>query len=412
MISEPGTAGIRTFLIADVRGYTRFTEEHGDHAAGTLARRFSEIARDVVEASGGTVVEFRGDEALAAFDSARAAIGAAVELQRRLADATFADESLPLPAGVGLDAGEAVPVEGGYRGGALNLAARLCGMAGPGEILASQEVVHLAGRITGVTYEQRGSLQVKNLSQPVRVVRVVPASDDPVKRFALLGVTAMEAAKPRKLRVGIAEDSVLVREVLVRVLTDADCEIVGQSQDAEGLMAAVRQDQPDVVVTDIRMPPTHTNEGLMAALAIRAEFPQVAVLVLSQYVETHHAMDLLAANPGGVGYLLKDRLTDVSELGDAVRRVAAGGTVVDPEVIGKLLRRRRDRDQISALTDRERTILAMMAEGHSDGAICDRLSLPHNAVADHITEIFTKLGLEADAGDHRRVLAVLAYLRA
>jgi DNA-binding NarL/FixJ family response regulator/class 3 adenylate cyclase len=412
MISEPGTGGIRTFLIADIRGYTRFTEERGDHAAGMLARRFSEITTKVVEASGGTVVEFRGDEALAAFDSARGAIGAAVELQRRLADATFSDESLPLPTGVGLDAGEAVPIEGGYRGGALNLAARLCGVAGPGEILASQEVVHLAGRVAGVTYEPRGSLQVKNLSRPVRVVRVVPASGDPAERFALLGATSTAGAQPRRLRVGIAEDSVLVREVLVRVLTEAGCEIVSQSQDAEGLMAAVRHDQPDVVVTDIRMPPTHTSEGLMAALAVRTEFPQVAVLVLSQFVETRHAMDLLAVNPGGVGYLLKDRLTDVSELGDAVRRVAAGGTVVDPEVIAKLLRRRRDRDQIDALAEPERAILAMMAEGLSDRAISDRLSLPQSAVADHITEIFTNLGLDAVAGDHRRVLAVLAYLRA
>jgi DNA-binding NarL/FixJ family response regulator/class 3 adenylate cyclase len=412
MISEPGTAGIRTFLIADVRGYTRFTEERGDHAAGMLARRFSEIAKKVVEASGGMVVEFRGDEALAVFDSARGAIGAAVELQRRLADATFADESLPLPAGVGLDAGEAVPIEGGYRGGALNLAARLCGMAGPGEILASQEVVHLAGRVAGVTYEQRGSLRVKNLSQPVRVVRVAPVSDDPVERFALLGAAAMEDAQPRKFKVAIADDSVLLREVLVRVLTEAGCEIVSQTQDADSLMAAVRQDQPDVVVTDIRMPPTHTNEGLMAALSIRAEFPQVAVLVLSQYVETRRAMDLLAANPGGVGYLLKDRVTDVSELGDAVRRVAAGGTVIDPEVIAKLLQRRRDVDKISALTEPERAILAMMAEGLSDRAISDRLSLPQTAVADHITDIFTKLGLQTAASDHRRVLAVLAYLQA
>src|SRR5437588_2350372 len=168
---------------------------------------------------------------------------------------TTAEPALPTGVGIGLDAGEAVPLAGGYRGGALNLAARLCGMAAAGEILASQEVVHLAGRVADVTYEDRGSLRVKNLSQPAQVVRIVPASDDPAERFALLG--AAGNAAPRKLRVAIAEDSVLIREVLVRVLTDAGCDIVSQSEDGEGLIDAVRRDPPDVVVTDIRMPPSH-----------------------------------------------------------------------------------------------------------------------------------------------------------
>jgi DNA-binding NarL/FixJ family response regulator/class 3 adenylate cyclase len=408
MTSESGTGGIRTFLIADVRGYTRFTEEHGDEAAGVLTRRFSEITRGVVDVAGGRVVEFRGDEALAVFESARGAIAAAIELQRRLVDATFSDDAVPLPAGIGLDAGEAVAVADGYRGGALNLAARLCSVAGAGEILASQEVVHLAGPIPDVIYEQRGPAQVKNLSGPVGVVRIAPAVDDPAERFAL------RSAAPtgqRKLRVRIADDSVLVREVLVRVLTDAGYEVISQSVDAEELMEAVRADPPDVVVTDIRMPPTHTNEGLQAALWIRAEFPQVAVLVLSQYVETRHAMELLEADPAGVGYLLKDRLTDVSELGDAIRRLTDGGTVVDPEVISKLLRRRRQGSPLDALDDGERETLALMAEGLSDQVISDRLSLPMEAIRQRNTEIFVKLGLEAEDSEHRRVLAVLAYLR-
>jgi DNA-binding NarL/FixJ family response regulator/class 3 adenylate cyclase len=393
-------------LIADIRGYTRFTEEHGDDASGLLTGRFSEIATRVLEGSGGTLVEFRGDEALAAFDSARGAIGAAVELQRRLADATSSDDSLPLPVGIGLDVGEAVAVADGYRGGALNLAARLCGMAQAGEVLATQEVIHLSGRMDGVTYEERGAFKVKNLSEPVNVVRIVPAGDDPAQRFA-----QWSAAEAAKLRVRIADDSVMVRELLARVLTDAGYAVLSQSLDAEDLKAAVRGDPPDVVVTDIRMPPTHTNEGLQAALSIRAEFPEVAVLVLSQYVETRYAMELLEANPGGVGYLLKDRLTDVSEIDDAVRRIVAGGTVVDPEVIAKLLRRRREQDSLDALDAHERGILAMMAEGLSDEAISERSSLPPDAVESHIAEIFAKLGLKAGASDHRRVLAVLTYLR-
>jgi DNA-binding NarL/FixJ family response regulator/class 3 adenylate cyclase len=410
MSREPGAGGIKTFLIADVRGYTRFTEEHGDVAASRLAERFSAITDEVVQAAGGSVVEFRGDEALAAFDSVRGAIGAAVELQRRLADATFDDPSTPLPVGIGMDAGEAVPLAGGYRGGALNLAARLCGMATAGEILASREVAHLAGRMPFVTFEDRGSVQLKNLTQPVAVVRIVPEGDDPSERFADLRPPSSAPAPRSKLRVAIAEDSVLIREVLVRVLTDAGCEIVSQSDDAEGLLASVRRDPPDVVVTDIRMPPTHTNEGLVGALTIKSEFPGVAVLVLSQYVETHHAMDLLGTSPEGVGYLLKDRLTDVRELGDAVRRVADGGTVVDPEVIRKLLGRRRDQP-LDALTEDERTVLSLMAEGLSNRSIGERMSLPEAAVVDHTSGIFTKLGLQEEADDHRRVLAVLAYLR-
>lgn len=406
MTTEPRTGGIRTFLIADVRGYTRFTEEHGDHAAGLLTGRFAKITKEVVKDQSGALVEFRGDEVLVVFDSARAAIVAAVELQRRLADATFADESLPLPVGIGLDAGEAVAIPEGYRGGALNLAARLCSIAAAGEVLASQEVIHLAGRVSGLTYQERGAVQVKNRSQPVNVVRIAPTEDDPAERFALRG-----AAEAPKLRVSIADDSVLVREVLVRVLTDAGYEIVSQSPDAEALKVAVRSDPPDVVVTDIRMPPTHTNEGLQAALSIRAEFPQVAVLVLSQYIETRYAMQLLEANPGGVGYLLKDRLTDVSEIDDAVRRIVAGGTVVDPEVIAKLLRRRREQDSLAGLNEQQRRILALMAEGLSDEALSERESLSQHEVESHVAEIFTKLGLVGGPGEHRRVLAALTYLR-
>jgi DNA-binding NarL/FixJ family response regulator len=197
----------------------------------------------------------------------------------------------------------------------------------------------------------------------------------------------------------------------VRVLTDAGYEIVSQSPDAEALKVAVRSDPPDVVVTDIRMPPTHTNEGLQAALSIRAEFPQVAVLVLSQYIETRYAMQLLEANPGGVGYLLKDRLTDVSEIDDAVRRIVAGGTVVDPEVIAKLLRRRREQDSLAGLNEQQRRILALMAEGLSDEALSERESLSQHEVESHVAEIFTKLGLVGGPGEHRRVLAALTYLR-
>src|SRR6476660_4148968 len=178
-----GAPGIRTFLIADVRGYTLFTQERGDEAAAKLAARFAEIAREAVEEHGGSVIELRGDEALCVFASARQAILAAVDAQDRFLEETVGDPTLPLPVGIGLDAGEAVPVEGGYRGGALNLAARLCGQARAGEILASQGVIHLARKVDGVRTEDRGDLHLKNLTEPVHAVRLVSEESDPAIRF-------------------------------------------------------------------------------------------------------------------------------------------------------------------------------------------------------------------------------------
>jgi YVTN family beta-propeller protein len=198
-----GSSGIIAFLIADVRGYTLFTQERGDEAAAKLAARFAQIAREGVEARGGTVIELRGDEALAVFASPRQALRAAVDLQQRFVDETVSDPSLPLPVGIGLDAGEAVPVEGGYRGGALNLAARLCGQAGPGEVLASYEVVHLARKVEGLTYFDQGTMHLKGLSEPVRVTRVIPEStDDPATTFSsILGSTKRKTPSVRTGRV-------------------------------------------------------------------------------------------------------------------------------------------------------------------------------------------------------------------
>jgi DNA-binding NarL/FixJ family response regulator len=214
------------------------------------------------------------------------------------------------------------------------------------------------------------------------------------------------------MRVVIADDAVLFREGLARVLEAAGIEVAAQVGDAEQLLAQIRADPPAAVVVDIRMPPTHTAEGLEAARRIRAEHPQVGVLVLSQYVEPHHAVQLLQDGAGGVGYLLKDRVADVGEVVDAVRRVATGGSVIDPEVVAQLVGRRRTRDPIQELTERERQVLALMAEGRSNQAIGERLFLSPKTVEAHVHSIFTRLDLHATPDDHRRVLAVLAFLRA
>lgn len=214
------------------------------------------------------------------------------------------------------------------------------------------------------------------------------------------------------MRLILADDSVLIREGLASVLRDAKFDIVAQAGDAEQLMRAVDRDQPDVCVVDIRMPPTHTTEGLVAALDIRTRFPKVGVVVLSQHVETHYAMQLLADNASGVGYLLKDRLADIHEVIDAIRHVAAGRSVIDPTVVSTLIGRRREADPMDELTERERAVLALMAEGRSNRAIGERLFLSPKTVEAHISNIFSKLGIEDTPDDNRRILSVLAYLRA
>jgi DNA-binding NarL/FixJ family response regulator len=213
------------------------------------------------------------------------------------------------------------------------------------------------------------------------------------------------------IRVVLADDSVLLREGIARLLEEAGFEVVGQADDAEQLLLKVRSYNPDVAIVDIRMPPTHTDEGLRAARDIRERYPGTAVLVLSQYVETEYALDLLADNAEGVGYLLKDRVSDLAEFAAAVRRVAEGGSALDPAVVAQLVGRSRKDDPLDRLTPREREVLELMAEGRSNQAIAERLVVTERAVEKHVTSIFGKLGLPADAADHRRVLAVLAYLR-
>jgi DNA-binding NarL/FixJ family response regulator len=213
------------------------------------------------------------------------------------------------------------------------------------------------------------------------------------------------------VRVVIAEDSVLLREGVARILADAGFEVVGQAGTAEELMLKVRSYSPDVAIVDIRMPPTHTDEGLQAAHEIREKHPGIGVLVLSQYIEPAYAMELLAESAEGVGYLLKDRISDVHEFSDAVRRVADGGSALDPQIVSQLVGRRRADDPLGELTPREREVLGLMAEGRSNQGIAERLVVTERAVEKHVTSIFSKLNLPAATADHRRVLAVLAYLR-
>jgi DNA-binding NarL/FixJ family response regulator len=211
------------------------------------------------------------------------------------------------------------------------------------------------------------------------------------------------------MRVVVAEDAVLLREGVVRLLTEAEMDVVGQAGDAEDLLRKVRAHKPDVAVVDIRMPPGNADDGLQAALVIRKELPDTGVLVLSQYAEDHYAMQLLGDGAEGVGYLLKDRVGDVDAFVDAVRRVGSGGSALDPEVVSRMVGRKQD-DPLEELTPREREVLELMAQGLSNKGICEKLVLSERAVERHITGVLSKLGIPATGHEHRRVLAVLAYL--
>jgi DNA-binding NarL/FixJ family response regulator len=213
------------------------------------------------------------------------------------------------------------------------------------------------------------------------------------------------------VRVVIADDSVLLREGVSRLLAEAGMDVVGQAEDADELFREVADKEPDVVIVDIRMPPTHTDEGLRAARELRSLYPSLGVLVLSQYVRPSYAFELLADDASGVGYLLKDRVSDVHELADAVQRIGEGGSVLDPSVVSQLVGRRRPgNDPIDDLTERERGVLALMAEGRSNRAIAERLFITERTVEKHVKSIMMKLRISSTQDDHRRVLAVLAYL--
>jgi DNA-binding NarL/FixJ family response regulator len=214
------------------------------------------------------------------------------------------------------------------------------------------------------------------------------------------------------VRVVVAEDVMLTREGIVRLLADAGIEVVGEAEDLDGLMRRVRAQRPDAAIIDIRMPPTHTDEGLVAARDIRTEYPEIGVLVLSQYVEPSYALRLIEEHPERVGYLLKERVFDVAILVDALRRISEGESVVDPTLVARLVGRRRRENPLEALTPRETEVLALVAEGRSNNAIASELFITERTVEAHVKQIFSKLDLPESRERHRRVLAVLAFLRA
>jgi DNA-binding NarL/FixJ family response regulator len=302
-----------------------------------------------------------------------------------------------------------VIAEDRYVGLDVHRAARICDAGHGGQVLLSNTThALLEGDLPdGTSTRELGDAHLKDLDRPEHLHQLDIAGLETT--FPALNTTGRAAGTP--IRVVLADDSVLLREGVARILSEADFEVVGQVANADDLLRRIGFSKPDVAIVDIRMPPTNTDEGLQAARAIRERFPGVGVLVLSSYVEPGYAVELLGENTEGVGYLLKDRVADVDDFAAAVRRVAQGGSALDPAVVAQLVGRRRSDDPLDELTPREREVLGFMAEGRSNAGIALRMVVTERAVEKHVTSIFAKLGLPAASEDHRRVLAVLAFLR-
>jgi DNA-binding NarL/FixJ family response regulator/class 3 adenylate cyclase len=394
--------GTVTLLLADLEGSTRLVQETGPAYPGLLAdvRR---ILRNAISANGGVEVDAHGDELLAAFGSAEEGVSAAVAAQHGLAEHGWGS-GRAVRVRFGVHTGEPVLTDEGYTGIDVHRAARVASAGHGGQILLTEATK--AGCRDLATLDL-GVHPLAGLSDPERIYQLL--GDGLQRDFPPLRVAVETLGNG--MRVVLADDSVLLREGVARLLEDAGFEVAGQSGTAEDAVRHVGLYKPDVAIVDIRMPPTHTDEGLRAAKEIRERFPGTGVLVLSQYVEPGYAMELLSESAEGVGYMLKDRVSDLEQFAQAVRRVGEGGSALDPAVVSQLVGRQRAEAPLDELTPREREVLGLMAEGLSNGAIAGQLFVTLRAVEKHVTSIFSKLDLPATTDAHRRVLAVLAYLR-
>jgi len=386
-------------------------ERYGDALA-----EHRELVRAAVDAAGGREVDSRGEEILSCFTRTRDGVDAAVAIQRAHDGRALAG-AIEVRPRIAVHTGEPILAEGSYVGLDVHRVARIGAAGHGGQILLSNaSATLLQDGDTPGSLADLGEVGLRGLPRPEHVFQLVvddlPGDFPPLRAAAEPGSPEPRGERaPGSPRIVIAEDAVLLREGIAVLLENAGCEVVGQAGNADELLLKVRSWKPDVAIVDVRMPPTHSDEGLRAAQEIRQHHPGVGVLVLSQYVEPAYVVELIAENAEGVGYLLKDRVNDVDEFVAAVRRVADGGTAFDPQVVSRLVGRRQQEGVLDALSDRERQVLELMAEGRSNQAISERLFLSARAVERHVTAIFDKLRLPASADDNRRVLAVIAFLR-
>jgi DNA-binding NarL/FixJ family response regulator/class 3 adenylate cyclase len=388
-------AGTVTVLFADVEGSTALLERLGQARWLEGLAEYEAMLSAQIAKHGGTLVKALGDGHLLAFPSARAALRCAIDVQRVLP----LDSAPDLRVRMGIHTGEPAVRADDLHGRTVVKAARIADLARGGEILVSSVVRELveADEDLGeeLWFEDSREVELRGLRGRHFVMA---ARWDPLPRSAL--------------RVVIADDSALVRDGVAAVLRECGIHVAALCGDADSLYREVERHRPDVALVDIRMPPTGTNEGLVAAEHIGRNYPEVAVLVLSQYLELAYAVHLVEDGEARRGYLLKDRVSDIEMLLDAMRRVVHGGTVVDPAIVEELVSRPGAAGPLAGLSDREREVLSLTAEGFSDAAIAERLGLTAEEVETYVEQIFLKLGLRDEDASHRRVAAVLAYLRA
>jgi DNA-binding NarL/FixJ family response regulator/class 3 adenylate cyclase len=408
MADLPG--GTVSYLFTDIEGSTRLLKELRGGYGDVLADH-QRLLRATFAEVGGREIDTQGDAFFVAFRRARDAVAAAVAAQRALAAHAWPGRG-EVRVRMGIHTDEPVVAEGRYVGLGVHRAARICAAGHGGQVLLSYATRELVEPElpADVGLGDHGEHRLKDLDRPEHLFQLVieglPAEFPPLR-------AERAAARPTgPLRVILADDATLIREGLARLLAEEGFHVVAQASDAGELLARVESDRPDLAIVDIRMPPTFTDEGLVAAQQIRAAHPDVGVLVLSQYVDVAYAMKLLTEAAERVGYLLKDRIVDAPELAAALRRIAAGGSVVDPALVAELVSAPAAKDPLSELTSREREVLALLAEGRTDRGIAKLLYVTPKTVEAHVRSIFRKLDLPSDATENRRVHAVLAFLRA
>jgi class 3 adenylate cyclase/DNA-binding NarL/FixJ family response regulator len=397
-----GALGTVTFLFSDIEGSTELLKRLGERYEAVL-RAHQRLLREAFATGGGEEVDTQGDAFFVSFGRAKNAVAAAADAQRAIARHEWPDGE-KVRVRMGIHSGEASFVDGRYVGLAVHRAKRICSAASGGQILLSTSTYGLLADdpLPYVELRDIGERQLKDLDRPERLYEAIHTD-------LVTAATNKRAGPPR---VVVADDSVLIREGLTRLLAEAGFEVVATATDADELLRAVDAERPTVAIIDIKMPPTHTDEGLVAAGTIRRDYEQTGVLVLSQYLDSRYAMRLLERYPERVGYLLKDRVSDVAVLGDAIRRIAEGECVVDPTIVSRLMGRARRGGPLSQLGDDEVELLALIAEGRSDETIGKQLGLALDEVHETAGKLFAKLGLHGSPDELRRIVSVLEILRA
>jgi DNA-binding NarL/FixJ family response regulator/class 3 adenylate cyclase len=390
--------GTVTLLFTDVEASTPMVAELGDRSEAVL-NGHRRLIRTAVEGGQGAVINCLGDEAYTAFADPGHAVAAATEIQRAItADVELA--SIPLRVRIGVHTGEPTLGDDGYFGLDVHRTARICSAGHGGQVLLSEPTKTAVAQNDGIELRDLGAQWLKGLPRPERLFQlVIPGlrSEFPDLRNRAQGL----AATPNGMQVVVADDSLLLREGVVRVLGECGFEVVGQAGSPDELLAEVERVDPDVAVVDIRMPPTQTDEGIRAALEIRRTHPDTGVLMLSQFAEPAYALDLLEAGSRSIGYLLKDRVSDMLDFGAAVRRVGEGGSALDPEVVSLLIGRARRAGPLAKLTDGEAELAQLVAEGRAASEIADRLVLDESEAEERIAALLGRLGLENSAPEER-----------